>query len=148
MRCLQQKSGLPQPGQLPHQRSIAFYNTDHPPSNKSMVSWDDFALYHSGDTVWYPGLVQTLQSLGVTGALLPINGRSYGREAEDVVGNLNPEEAALLASQAGVSWWIPMHYETYANNLGDIGAAARETRRRGVPMIIPHYGVPIPLISR
>lgn len=112
-----------------------------------VVSWDGFSLYHSGDTVWYPGLEKTLQSLRITGALLPINGRSYGREAEDIVGNLNPEEAALLASQAGVSWWIPMHYETYANNLGDIGAAARETRRRGVPMMIPHYGIPIPLIS-
>ncbi len=112
-----------------------------------VVSWDGFSLYHSGDTVWYPGLVPSLESLGVVAALLPINGRSFVRESENVVGNLNPEEAAWLAYAMGVSWWAPMHYDTYPNNLGDIGAAAVETRRRGVPMIIPQYGLPIPLIS-
>ena len=112
-----------------------------------VVTWDGFSLYHSGDTVWYPDLVSRLKTLAVTAALLPINGRSYLREAEDIVGNLNPEEAAMLAYEMGVSWWIPMHYETYRNNLGDIGAAAVETRKRGVPMMIPHYGIPVPLVA-
>lgn len=103
------------------------------------------AVYHSGDTIMYPEMADTLKALGVTVMLLPINGRSYRRERADLVGNLLPDEAVDLARDAGARALIPMHYETYPNNLGDVGQAADLAYRGGVTFIVPHYGQPVPL---
>jgi L-ascorbate 6-phosphate lactonase len=53
--------------------------------------------------------------------LLPINGRSREREAQDIVGNLEPEEAVELAHRAGARMAVPAHYDMFAANLGDPG---------------------------
>ena len=103
------------------------------------------AVYHSGDTIMYPELADTLRGLGVTVMLLPINGRSYAREKAGLVGNLTPEEAVDLAAEAGAAVLIPMHYETYPNNLGDVGQAAEMAYRRGVTLVVPRYGQRVPL---
>lgn len=102
-------------------------------------------IYHSGDTVMYSELADHLRRLHVTIALLPINGRSFARESVDIVGNLLPEEAVELAHEAGVEMLIPMHYETYPNNLGDIGQTAEWAHRRGVTLLVPRYQWPLVL---
>lgn len=103
------------------------------------------AVYHSGDSLPYPGLEETLQALAVTLVLLPINGRSFKREALDLVGNFTPEEAVDVAQGVGARVLVPMHFETYPNNLGDVGQAAHLAYRAGVTMVIPRYGQAVPL---
>ena len=75
-------------------------------------------VYHAGDTLDYDGLADALRALEVNVALLPINGRDPERESRGIAGNLDPEEAAALAVQAGVDLVIPMHYDMFAANPG------------------------------
>jgi len=75
-------------------------------------------VYHAGDTIAYDGMTERLRALRVDVALLPINGRDHYREAAGVVGNMDHREAARLAADAGVDLIVPMHYDTFANNLG------------------------------
>jgi len=79
-------------------------------------------IYHAGDTIRYDGMAERLRALGVDVALLPINGRSAEREAQNLVGNLSAAEAADLAAEAGIRAVIPMHYELFARNSGDARA--------------------------
>jgi L-ascorbate metabolism protein UlaG (beta-lactamase superfamily) len=78
-----------------------------------VVSVGRFRIYHSGDTVLFPGMEERLRSFGVDLALLPINGRAPERR---VSGNLDGEEAARLARVIGARWVIPCHYEMFAFN--------------------------------
>jgi L-ascorbate metabolism protein UlaG (beta-lactamase superfamily) len=79
-------------------------------------------LYHSGDTLVFDGLVETVRMLHPDVVLLPINGRSYFREQQALVGNIDEREAADLAAAVGADVVIPMHYDMFAANLGRPGA--------------------------
>ncbi|MBL9172533.1 MAG: MBL fold metallo-hydrolase [Verrucomicrobiales bacterium] len=72
-----------------------------------------YTVYHSGDTVLYPGMAGILRTFGITLALLPINGRHPER---GVAGNLNGPEAAQLARAIGAGRVIPCHYDLFAFN--------------------------------
>ncbi len=75
-------------------------------------------VYHAGDTITWPEHAELLRNLGVHVALLPINGRDPVRERQNLVGNLDHREAALLAAEAGVDTLIPMHWDTFEHNQG------------------------------
>jgi L-ascorbate metabolism protein UlaG (beta-lactamase superfamily) len=79
-------------------------------------------VYHAGDTIRYDGMAERLRALRPDLALLPINGRDEEREARGLVGNLDPKEAADLASDAGIPALIPMHYDTIKGNTGSADA--------------------------
>jgi L-ascorbate metabolism protein UlaG (beta-lactamase superfamily) len=72
-----------------------------------VVSFGPWTVYHSGDTLLYDGMIETLQPFEVDVALLPINGK---------VGNMNAREAAWLGRQIGASLVIPMHYGMFTFN--------------------------------
>ena len=76
-------------------------------------------LYHAGDCIPYDGQVDRLRSLHPHLALLPINGRDFFRESEhNLVGNMDPREAARLASDIGAEMLVPMHWELFEHNRG------------------------------
>jgi L-ascorbate metabolism protein UlaG (beta-lactamase superfamily) len=83
-----------------------------------VFSSDGAAVYHAGDTVDYEGLSARIRAARADVALLPINGRDEEREARDIVGNLDAEEAARVAADAGVKLAIPMHWDMFPGNLG------------------------------
>lgn len=72
-----------------------------------------WTLYHSGDTVLYPGMVELLRPFGVDVAMLPINGRGPERR---VSGNLWGREAARLAADIGARVTIPCHFDMFEFN--------------------------------
>jgi L-ascorbate metabolism protein UlaG (beta-lactamase superfamily) len=72
-----------------------------------------WTLYHSGDTVSYPGQEALLRPMRIDLALLPINGRSPERR---VSGNLWGREAARLARAIGATTAIPCHYDLFEFN--------------------------------
>jgi L-ascorbate metabolism protein UlaG (beta-lactamase superfamily) len=86
-------------------------------------------IYHAGDTLAYEGMAARLRALDVDVALLPINGRDHFREAAGIVGNMDHREAARLAADAGVDVLVPMHYDTFPQNLGDPGHLVDVVRR-------------------
>jgi L-ascorbate metabolism protein UlaG (beta-lactamase superfamily) len=83
-----------------------------------VIESDGVSVYHAGDTVDYDELADRLRSYRVGVALLPINGRNSERESLDIVGNLEPEEAADLLRRASIPVVLPMHYDMFARNLG------------------------------
>lgn len=83
-----------------------------------LIEWNGVVLYHSGDTVLYPGLLETLRDLPTPDvALLAVNGRDYFREnVLNLTGNLLPAEAALLTRELGWGVVIPGHNDMFTVN--------------------------------
>jgi L-ascorbate metabolism protein UlaG (beta-lactamase superfamily) len=94
-----------------------------------IIEFGPWTVYHSGDTLWYDGLVEWLTQWRIDVMLLPINGRDPAR---GVAGNLNAREAARLAHKAGARLVIPCHYDMFEFNTADPGQfvqAAAELRQ-------------------
>lgn len=73
-------------------------------------------LYHSGDTVVYPGLAATLADEAIDCALLPVNGRDAYRASRGVPGNMTAVEAIDLCKAAGIPLLVPHHFGMFAFN--------------------------------
>jgi L-ascorbate metabolism protein UlaG (beta-lactamase superfamily) len=81
-----------------------------------VVQMGEWTIYHSGDTLLYPGLAEKLRAFRINIALLPINGNRPGRR---VAGNLDGQEAAWLAKEIGADVAVPHHYEMFEFNTAD-----------------------------
>jgi len=75
-----------------------------------------YRVYHSGDTLWYDGMVERLKPFHLDVALLPINGN---RPERRVAGNLSAEEAARLGKEIEAKLVIPHHYDLFEFNTED-----------------------------
>jgi L-ascorbate metabolism protein UlaG (beta-lactamase superfamily) len=93
-----------------------------------VVSAGAFRIYHSGDTVRFPGMADRLRPHAVDLALLPINGRAPERR---VSGNLDGPEAAQLAHDIAARWVVPCHYELFAFNTASPEAFVTACTRLG-----------------
>lgn len=96
---------------------IDFRGRDGHPYLGYLIRFGRWTIYHSGDCVPYPGLVERLAPHRVDVALLPINGRDPER---GVPGNFTIEEAAQLAKDIGAEWLVPMHYDMFTCNTVDV----------------------------
>jgi L-ascorbate metabolism protein UlaG (beta-lactamase superfamily) len=90
----------------------------------------NLAVYHSGDTLLHEHLAETLRSLSVDIALLPINGNKPERR---VAGNLNGLEAARLAHEIEARLVIPHHFDLFEFNTASPDEFEAECRRLGQP---------------
>jgi L-ascorbate metabolism protein UlaG (beta-lactamase superfamily) len=95
-----------------------------------VVQAGPWTVYHSGDTLLYPGMVETLRRWRVDVALLPINGNLPERR---VAGNLDGPEAATLAKEMGAGVVIPCHYEMFEFNTATPEAFIRRATALGQP---------------
>lgn len=93
-----------------------------------IVQFGPWTLYHSGDTVWYDGMVERLRQWRIDVAILPINGRAPERR---VAGNLSGLEAAQLAHAIDAGLVIPCHYEMFTFNTASPEPFVAECRRLG-----------------
>ena len=78
-----------------------------------VVTFGDFAVYHSGDTLWHDSLVEEIRRWPIDLAILPVNGNKPERR---VAGNLNGTEAAALAKAIGAKMVIPCHFDMFEFN--------------------------------
>ncbi|WP_075835054.1 MBL fold metallo-hydrolase [Deinococcus marmoris] len=76
-------------------------------------------LYHAGDTVVYPELLELLKDR-VDVAVLPINGRRWSPLQPLRLGNMTAEEAADLAGLAGIRTVIPVHHVLLGSSAGGL----------------------------
>jgi L-ascorbate metabolism protein UlaG (beta-lactamase superfamily) len=95
-----------------------------------VLQFGEWTIYHSGDTVRYPGMAERLRPFGVQVALLPINGRAPERR---VPGNLFGHEAAQLAKDIAAELVIPCHFDMFAFNTASPDEFRRECGRLGQP---------------
>lgn len=87
-------------------------------------------IYHSGDTMWYDGLEETVRRWSVDLAILPINGYAPAR---GVAGNLSGTEAAQIAKKIGAAWVIPCHYDMFTFNTATTAEFTRAADILGQP---------------
>lgn len=78
-----------------------------------MADGRTFTIYHSGDTLFYEGMIDRLRRFEIDLALLPINGRGPERK---VAGNLWGQEAANLAHAIAAKIVVPCHYDMFTFN--------------------------------
>lgn len=71
-------------------------------------------IFHAGDMCMYDGLINRLKKIDV--AILPVNGRDYFRNANDIIGNFNCVEAATLAQKIKAKMLVPVHHDLYEVN--------------------------------
>ena len=79
-----------------------------------IVSMGSLRVFHAGDCCVYDGLTERVR--GMDAMFLPINGRSYFKNREDIIGNMTAEEAITLASETGAGMLVPLHHDLYAVN--------------------------------
>jgi L-ascorbate metabolism protein UlaG (beta-lactamase superfamily) len=109
-----------------------------------VVSVGPFRIYHSGDTVLFPGMAERLRPFSVDLALLPINGRAPERR---VSGNLDGIEAAQLAHAIGARCVVPCHYEMFEFNTASPAPFVAECARLGQPCAVSRAGERLALAS-
>jgi L-ascorbate metabolism protein UlaG (beta-lactamase superfamily) len=98
-----------------------------------VIEFGDYKIYHSGDTLWFDGMVDLLKPFSVDVALLPINGSDPKRK---VAGNLDCREAAELGKAIHAKWIIPCHYDLFTFNTADVNDFINESEK-----LNQHYSV-------
>ncbi len=93
-------------------------------------------IYHSGDTLLYPGIEEWIGG-PVDVALLPINGNKPERR---VSGNLDGREAAELAHRIGAGVVVPCHYEMFEFNTASPELFESTCRELGQPCRVLRAG--------
>jgi len=73
-------------------------------------------IYHSGDCVPYPSLVERLRRSRIHVALLPVNGRDTYRSSHGVPGNFTFEEAVELVARADIPVMVCHHFGMFRFN--------------------------------
>ncbi len=77
-------------------------------------------LIHLGDTYLTNSLYHDLCEAGKPDILMmPINGNDYFRQVENIIGNMEAEEAAKLACALEAGLAVPMHYDMIRGNLAN-----------------------------
>ena len=109
----------------------------HPKFIGYVVELGPYRVYHSGDTLWYKGIVDILRPFNVDVAFLPINGNKPERR---VAGNLDPDEAARLGRDIGAKLVIPHHYDLFEFNTADPADFVRACKRYGTPYRVMQLG--------
>lgn len=88
-----------------------------------VIEFDNYKIYHSGDTLLFDEMVDILKPFNVDVAILPINGNKPERK---VAGNLDCKEAATLGKAINAKIVIPCHYDMFTFNTADVNDFVKE----------------------
>lgn len=89
----------------------------------SLLRLGPVTVYHAGDTVVHPPLIERLREVDV--AVLPVNGRRWSPLQPARLGNLTAEEAADLAGICTVRAVVPVHHTLLGSSAGGLDAFLR-----------------------
>lgn len=78
------------------------------------IKFGNTVLFHSGDGCMYDGLTESIANSDIL--ILPINGRDYFRNRNDIIGCFDSREAVLLAKETKAKLLIPVHFDLYSVN--------------------------------
>lgn len=122
---------VPVEGQWAQERDLAFtaipsahYSLEIDPATQAhlylgyVIRINHVTLYHSGDTILYPGMCEKLNAVSDAFDIvcLPVNGRDAKREQMGITGNLDAAEALELTRQLKARVLLPMHNDLFAAN--------------------------------
>ena len=100
-------------------------------------------IYHSGDTLRYDGMAQTLKQWPIDLALRPINGNKPERR---VAGNLFGDEASQLAKDIHAKIVLPCHYDLFEFNTATPDLFVDTCKALGQPYRVPKLGERVDII--
>lgn len=102
-------------------------------------------VFFGGDMSIYDGLPEALEAIRPDAMLLPVNGRDWFRTSRNIIGNLDSNEAAELASLCRTGLFIPGHHDLYDKNGCPNDWIEYSARRFGAPLklLAPGEGVGI-----
>lgn len=95
-----------------------------------VIKFGNYAIYHSGDTLWFDEMVDLVKPFTVDVALLPINGNKPERK---VAGNLDSKEAAELGKAINAGCVIPCHYDLFSFNTANVNEFVKEAAQLNQP---------------
>lgn len=101
-----------------------------------VIEAEGVRLYHSGDSLFYDGLVEQLGSEPFDVLFLPINGRDPRR---GVAGNMSAAEAVALATVVRPRYLVPHHYDMFTFNtvpIGDFESEAASLPAGVIPKVL------------
>lgn len=81
-----------------------------------LISCDNISLWHSGDTLVTPELLDQMKQHNPTINMLPINGGDYARAERGIMPNMNFRDAADLHHALGSDLLLPCHYDLFNCN--------------------------------
>ena len=117
-----------------HGRTVADGYPDDPAFVGYVLELEGTGVYHAGDTIVTDGLREALAPHRVDVALLPVNGRTYYREREELVGNLGTRDAVALATEIGASILVPYHWDLFRGNTEWPGRVVDDAVEAGAPL--------------
>lgn len=102
-------------------------------------------VYHAGDTLARPALVEEILPLRVDVALLPVNGRDARRESAGILGNMDAREAVAFAAAVGARLMVPMHFDMVHGNRVPAGRTVGAAQAASPPLsiLIPARGIDV-----
>ncbi|PLS01035.1 MBL fold metallo-hydrolase [Neobacillus cucumis] len=110
------------------------YETDSLGNHQSLgyfLEVNGIRLFHSGDTLVTPDLIDRVKEFKPDVAFLPINGGDFFRSSRGIIGNMSFREAVDFCAAVGVDLIIPIHYDMFPNN--------RENPAYFVDYLFHHY---------
>jgi L-ascorbate metabolism protein UlaG (beta-lactamase superfamily) len=102
-----------------------------------VIEFGKYKIYHSGDTLWFDGMIELIKPFNVDVALLPINGNKPERK---VAGNLDCKEAAALGKAINAKMVIPCHYDLFGFNTADVNEFIAEAEKINQPYCVLKAG--------
>lgn len=94
-----------------------------------LVECNGVTLFHSGDTLVFPELLTALEGKQIDIAALPLNGRDFFREEQQITGNMWPGEGIALAQRIGANVLLGGHNDLFASNRIPAGLLFEELDR-------------------
>jgi len=98
-----------------------------------ILKLEGLSLFHAGDTIPYDGQTERVAAHRIDLAFVPINGRDELRHRLAFEGNFTCAEAVTFATAIRAGLTIPMHYDKFAINTGDVHEFCRLAEGRGLP---------------
>ena len=105
---------------------------------------ENVSVFFAGDTVLYPGQDAAILRAVPAGAklimCLPVNGRDEERHAMGIAGNMDIDEAVMLAKNCGSELLIPCHIKMFAGNDPAEEVTTDYCEKLGMKTLLPEAG--------
>jgi L-ascorbate metabolism protein UlaG (beta-lactamase superfamily) len=97
-----------------------------------VINLGKITILHAGDTIPYDRQVDKFKPHKIDIAFLPINGRDKFRNDLNFEGNFNCKEAVDFAKSVYAKLTIPMHYDMFYINTGDVKEFVKIAQEKGL----------------
>ena len=108
-----------------------------------IIKIEGMNLLHAGDTIPYPGQIEKFRSHEIDLVFVPINGRDKFRHDLEFEGNFNCTEAVDFARGVAAGLTVPMHYNMFSINTGDVEEFRRIAMERKLNFLIMDPSTPM-----